>query len=111
MELGRDLRVDARNRLGGALRLDRADARRIVDNLPVQIVEAHMVVVDDPNGTDASRSKIEDNRRAEASRADDQHARSFQLLLAFAADLLQRELALVALNFVRCEHSRNVGHL
>ena len=56
-------------------------------------------------------AKIENERRAEPAGADHQHARGLQLLLALAADLLQHQLALVALDFVMGEHGGNVCHL
>ncbi len=77
-------------------------------DLALQIVEAHAVAVDDADLAHAGRGKIENERRAEAARADHQHARGFQLLLALAADLLQHQLALVARDFLRGEHDWNL---
>ena len=73
-------------------------------DLPLEIVEAHAVAVDDADLADSRRGKIEDQRRAEPAGADHQHARGFQLLLALAADLLQHQLALVARDLFRREH-------
>ncbi len=75
-----------------------------MDDLALEIVEAHSVVVDDADGADTGRGKIHNERRAEAAGADHENARGFQALLAFAADLLQHQMALVAFDLVRGEH-------
>ena len=85
----------------GAQHLRFADMVRVVGDLPLQVVERDAVVVDDADGADAGRGEIHDQRRAEAAGAHDEHAGAFQLLLALAADLLQHEVALVALDLRR----------
>ena len=85
-------------------RLVGADACRVVDDLPLEIVEADAVVVDDADLPDTGGGEIEQERRAEAAGADHQHLGVLQPLLSFAADLLQHQLALVALDLVRGEH-------
>ena len=84
--------------------LDRADALGVVDDLALEIVEADAVAVDDADLADAGGGQIKHERRAEPAGADHQHARGFQLLLALAADLLQHQLALVALDLFGGEH-------
>ena len=96
---------------GRALGLELAHIGRIVNDLPVQIVEAHPVVVDDADGADTGCRQIHGQRRADAAGADDENTRGFQLLLAFAADLLQHQLAFIAFDFVCGEHDRaSVSH-
>ena len=104
------LRVQALDALRRAPRLVDADACRIVDDLSLEIIEAHAVAIDDADAADASGGKIEKERRAEAAGADHQHLRLFQALLSFAADLLQHQLALVSLDLVRREHDLYLCH-
>jgi hypothetical protein len=84
-----DMRVDALDGLGGAPRLELADALGVVGDLPLEIVDADAVVVDDADCADARRGEIEHQRGAKPTGADDEDSRRFQLLLALAADLLQ----------------------
>ncbi len=88
--------------------LDRPTRPGVVDDLALEIVEAHPVVVDDADLADAGRSEIENQGRAEAARADHKHARGFEALLAFAADLLKHQMAPVARDFVLGEHGLNL---
>ena len=87
-----------------ALGLRSSDALGVVHDLALEIVEAHPVAVDDADLADARGGQIKNERRAEPAGADHQHARGFQLLLALAADLLQHQLALVALDLFGSEH-------
>ena len=64
-----------------------------------------------PMRADAGSREIENDGRAEAAGADDEHARGLELLLALAADLLQDEVALVALDFLgRKPGGRSILH-
>ena len=83
-----------------------ADMVGVVRDLALQVVERHPVVVDDADGADARRRQVEHERRAEAAGADDEHAGAFQLLLSLAADFLQHEVALVALDLRRRQAGR-----
>ena len=87
-----------RRRRGAGFR--RADIRRGVDHLPLQIRQRHDVIVDDAKRADAGGGEIKQHRRAEAAGADDQHARPAQSGLARAADLAQHDMACVTLEFV-----------
>ena len=82
----------------------------VVRDLALQVVERYPVVVDDADGADARRRQIEHERRAEAAGADDEHARALELLLSLAADFLQDEVALVALD-LRRRQARRGGFL
>src|SRR6478736_5043845 len=109
IEAGLNFRVQALDAPRGAPRLVGADAFRVMDDLPREVVEAYPVVVDNADLTHASRGEIDEQRRAEAARADHEHLGVLQALLSLAADLLQHQLALVALDLVRGEHDlRNV---
>ena len=103
-----DMRVQALDALCRASRLVGAGACRVVHDLPLEIVEADAVVVDDADLADARGGEIEEERRAEAAGADHQHLGVLQPLLSFAADLFQHQLALVALDLVRGEHDGNI---
>ncbi len=94
-----------------ALGLGPAYALGVVDDLALEIVEGHTVAVDDADLADARGGKVKNERRAEPAGADHEHARGLQLLLALAADLLQHQLALVALDLLLGEHDGgNVCH-
>ena len=79
------------------------DAPGVVRDLALQVVEAHGVVVDHADGADAGGCQIHRDGAAEPAGADQQDAGRLQLLLALAADLLQHEVALVALDFQWCQ--------
>ena len=100
MGLDRDMRVEPRHRVGGALDLGPADIRRAVDHLPLQVRERHRVVVDDPDRADAGRGEVLDQRRAEPAGADHEHPRGLELRLPRPADVAQHEVAGVAVDLV-----------
>jgi len=68
-----------------------------VDHLALEVGEVDDVVVDDPERAHAGRREVQRRRRAEAARAEQQHARVEQLLLALGADLGDQQVARVAL--------------
>src|SRR5262245_45680531 len=105
VETGRHMRIEAFDRRGGAPGLGPAHALGIVDDLAVEIVETDAVAVDDPDFADTGSGEIKHERRAEPAGADDENAGGFQLLLALAADLLQHQLPLVALDLLLCQHN------
>ena len=74
--------------------------RRIVHDLPLQIVERHLVVIDDADRTDTGCCKVHRDGRAKAACPDDQHTGGLELLLTLAADFPQDKVTLVALYFV-----------
>src|SRR5680860_759171 len=109
IELRLHMRVEPLDGGRRALGLGAAHMAGVVHDLPLEIVEAHPVIVDDADLADARRGQIQKERRAEAAGADHEHARRLQALLAFAADLLQHQMALVAFDFVFGEHGGTVG--
>ena len=97
MRLDRHLGIDRGERQARALDLGGADACGRVDDLALQIREIDRVVVDDAERADPGRGKIEQERRAEPARADHQHARRHQPRLPLLADLVENQVAGVAL--------------
>ena len=96
MGLDLHLGVDGGERGARALDLGHADAVRGVDDLALQVGEIDRVVVDDADAPDARGGEVHQHGRAEPARADHQHARGQQLLLALAAELGQDDVARVA---------------
>ena len=101
-----DERVDARDRVPRALDLQPPDVGLSMHDLALQIVDRDAIVVDDADRPDARRRQVHQDGRAEPARADDEHARRFQLLLTRCADVAQHKVALVALHLVggQCHH-------
>ncbi len=79
----------------GRLELRVTERGGAVDDLPLQVGEVHDVEVDDADRSHAGRGQIERERRAQAARADGEHARRLELALALHADLGQEEVARV----------------
>ena len=77
-----------------------ADVGRAVNHLPLQVAEVDDVEIDDADAADAGRGEIQRRRRAEAARADAEHAARLQLPLPFHADLRHDQMPAVALDFV-----------
>src|SRR5680860_1588273 len=104
IELRLHMRVEPLDGGGCTLGLGATHVGGVVHDLPLEIVEAHPVVVDDADLADARRGQIQKERRAETAGTDHEHARRLQALLAFAADLLQHQMAPIAFDFVFGEH-------
>ena len=105
------MRIEPGQRLLRALDLGEADARRVVHDLALQVVERYAIVVDDADGADAGCGQIHEHRRAEPARADDQHPGRLDLLLPLAAHLAQHQVSLVALDlFSRQGHAAFAPH-
>ena len=77
-------------------------------DLALQIVERHAIVVDHPERADARRGEILDGRRADPARADDRDGRGEQLALPLAANLLEDDMAGVAVELGVAEAHRPV---
>jgi hypothetical protein len=90
------MRVEPRYGLARALDLGEPHPRRIVHDLPLQVVQRYAVVIDDAERADAGRRQVHEHRRAEPAGANHQHPGRLQLLLALAADLAQHQMPLVA---------------
>ena len=99
-----DVRIEPRDRGGGAVDFRPADIGRAVDHLALQIGQRHRVVVDHAERADARRREIQQHRRAEPAGADHQHAGAAQRRLAGAADLAQHDVAGVTFEFLGRQH-------
>ena len=96
------------DRLLGRVDLRDADALGVVDHLALQVGEVDDVVVDDPERADAGRREVERRRRAEAAGAEQQHLGVEQLLLALDADLVEQQVARVAVALLGAHEARNL---
>jgi hypothetical protein len=67
-----------------------------MQNLPLQIGIINDVSVDYAQGPDSRGSEIECRRRAQASRADEQHFGVEEFALALFPDLRNQEVAAIA---------------
>ena len=94
------MRVEPRDGARRAVGFRKADIRRAVDHLALQIGQRHRVVVDHAERADARRREVQQHRRAEAAGADHQHAGAAQRRLAGTADLAQHDVARVAFEFL-----------
>ena len=101
-----DMRIEARDRLLGAVDLLAADIAGRVQHLAMQIGERDDVVVDDPQSPDAGAGEILQRRRAEPARADRQRARRLELVLPRPADAAQHDLPRIALDLFLAELHR-----
>ena len=80
------------------------DVVGLVKDLALQVRAVDDVEVDDADRADAGEREVERDRRAEATGADDEHARFDDLALPGAADLGHDQVAAVAFHHLRCEH-------
>src|SRR5207302_500053 len=71
-----------------------------VNDLALQVGIVHHVEVDNAECANTGGGQIKGERRAQASRADAEHAGRFQLQLTFHANLGHDEVARVAENLV-----------
>ncbi|MNS93939.1 hypothetical protein D3C72_1281400 [compost metagenome] len=77
-----------------------AHTGRRVGDLALQIGQVDRVVIDEGQLADAAGGQVHGRRRAEPARADHQHMRIEQGLLAFDADLIKQDVARVAQQLV-----------
>ena len=80
-----------------------------MNNLALQVGVVHDIEIDETESAYAGGGEIERHRRAQASGADAEHARGFQLLLTLHAHLGHDEMAGVAQDFVFVQGYRNFG--
>src|ERR1051325_4431262 len=79
-----------------------------VEHLAMQIRGVDAVEVHQADAADACRREVDRGRTAEASGADDENRRGFQLALSVVADLGEDEVPRVAGAFFGCErHGSN----
>ncbi len=90
-----------------ALDLERADALGRVHDLALQIGQVDPVGIGDADRPDAGRRKVEQHRRAETAGADDEDARLEQPQLPLLADLVEDQVARVALELLLAQLHRS----
>jgi hypothetical protein len=94
------MRIERFQRARRALNLQSPDILRFVQYLPLQIGERDAVVIDEAQAPHPSRRQIERRGRPQAAHADDGDGRCLQALLTRSANLLQHDVARVALALV-----------
>ena len=113
--MGADLHmwIEPGNRIRGAFDLQAPNVGRAMQHLPLQVGQGDRIVIDDADFADACGCQILDQRRAKPARADCQHARGLELLLARPAHSVQHDVAGVAFDFFRRERvgKRHGGNL
>ena len=72
-----------------------------MDDLALEVRELDLICIDDADRADACCRKVEGSRGSEATSTDDQDLGSAELLLALDADLLEVDVARLALELVR----------
>ena len=86
-----------------AIRDGHADAVAGMGDLALQVGQVDAVVIDDAERADPGRREVEEERRAEPAGADDEDARGEQLRLTLLADLVEDEMAGIAMELCLCE--------
>ena len=109
------LGADRVHRLGRGGGLRAPDVGDAVHDLALEVGRLHDVVVDDPDRPDAGGREVEQRRRAQAARPDDEHAGRAQPSLADGAQVRQEHVARVARALPGGElgagrHERGSGH-
>src|SRR5437588_7885816 len=106
-----DVRVHRLQPIGRRLGLGPADVFDTVQDLTLEVGGVDVVEVDDADLADPSRSQVEPGGRAQAARAQQEHARPHQLALTFAAHLGQDQMSRIAGDLIRGEAVRGSHHL
>jgi hypothetical protein len=70
-----------------------------MDHLPLQVREAHLIVIHDADGADPGRREVLDQGRAQAAGADHENASAFKLLLTGTSHVPENEVAGIAVDF------------
>ncbi len=106
MAFDRRQRVEASCGVRRAVDFGASRVGRAVRDLALKVVDRDDIIIDDADRSDAGGGKIEQQRRAEAARAYDQHAGRLQFLLPLSANFAQNEVPLVALHIFggQCRH-------
>ena len=104
------VRIDAVNGFLGRLRLGPAHVRVRVQDLALQVGIIHGVEIHDADFADAGGGEVHGDGRAEAARADAQHAGGADFLLAGQTDFGQNQVPRVAADFVIVQfHNQPTG--
>ena len=106
-----DFGIDGAKRGASRIRLRRADRVAAVENLALQVGEIDLVAVGESDASDAACREIECGRAAQAAGADDQRARSAQLLLPLDPDFREEDVAAVTEKLLIVQFSLSAGLL
>src|ERR1700732_5176379 len=71
-----------------------------MDDLPLQVGERHLIVIDNAQGADAGTCQIKQRRRAQTTGTDDEHARALERRLTRPANLAHDNVAGVTFDFL-----------
>ena len=82
-----DVRIDSPHSLCGRVNLGLSNVGRRVDYLPLQVGKVHIVGINNADGANAGRSKIQSRRGSQAARSNNEHLAVQDLFLALDADL------------------------
>ena len=93
--------IDGAKHRSGAVGLRRANAVGGVKDLPLQVGDGNVIIIDDGQPANAGGRQIKQARGAQAASADHRHMRLFQLHLARPADILDHQMAGIAFDFGR----------
>ena len=104
--IDRDVGVDVLHRLLGAFHLRLADVGRGMDHLTLQVGKIDLVGIDNADGAHTGSGQIQGRRCTQAAGANDKDAGIQELLLPLDANLLQDDVARIALKlFIRKSHA------
>ncbi len=105
------LRIECLQRLPASLNLGPTDVLRTEEDLPLEIIQAHMVGIDQGDLADAGRREIERCGRAQTAGADKRDMRFGQGLLSGSANLLQHDVPGIAFDIDRIIHAFTRGRI
>src|SRR5438552_4068416 len=74
-----------------------------MDDLALQIGERHIIAIDDAERADAGRGEVEQDRRTEAARPNDENLGRLELRLARSPDILEHDVPRIAFQFLARE--------
>jgi hypothetical protein len=109
MRLDLDVRIEVADPVTRRFELGMPDVARAVEHLPLQVGDVDDVEIDEAERADSRRREIERGRRPQPARADEQHTRRLDPLLAVEADVRQDEVAAIAVELFAGEiHAGNL---
>ncbi len=91
--------IDRPRGAGGGLGFGNAHILGPVGDLALEIGEGNLIEIDHPDGADARRRQIEDNRASQPAGPHHQHPRRLEPGLPHTPHLAQHDMARVAFQF------------
>ena len=102
------VRIDAGNGFPCRLRFGPANVFGAMNDLPLQVREIHRIEIEDAEFANAGGGQIHRDGRAQSTRADAQHARRADFLLAAQAHFRQDQVSGITADFIIIQfHKRN----